>query len=438
MKRSKKLFAVLLALTLVFGLSVSAFAAPPQNDGLTTDEWIAGPIPVFDVTVASWQVQEVELRAVPTETGFDTPSGFLDEEDAEDVVWSFVGYSGSATIGTVAAVAAENYNAPIGSYASQVFVTIPHGHAEEEIEVKAELGSDYVHFVIDVRDNTFGRYLEGNALPPDPNNPVCSTYLVEEPDVADEITVTLIVTAGDEIWEGDGAFRVETPQVLSGSTNGLYTVTDLLYAVDGTNDLIFNDGNFTPTTNFLTSVEHDDIVWEYGQLAFDGWVFRVNDLFPVQLTSDGLGYEGTSILQTYLEDGDVIYFFYDFPSDFSPTSGNLAANYVRGAFDSFDSGTNTLTVNLQEHLTRIHPTSYIFNVYNYTPLVGVSASLYESDGTTLVGTDTSGAGGVLTFSGVTPGEYILKTTPVLYSGSVSFVHDVYFERTGAYSKITVL
>ncbi len=297
-----------------------------------------------------------------------------------------------------------------------------------------------------------GRYLEGDAIPPT-SSVDCSTYLVVEPASETSIDVTFVIEAGDaledyEISEGS-AFRLELPVSMS-KVSGLYTVTDLLDEVNGSNGLEFygaNNSAFTASTDYLDTVVYDDGIdeytWKAGSLGFDGWVFRVNDKFPVRVTSDLLGYEGTSILQTYLEDGDVVHFFYDLPSDLDSTSGSIAAKYVRGIYDS--SSTGSLTVQLQAHTTYIEPVSpFIYNVNNYIDMgSGVVARLYDSSGNPIGTSQTSGSNGKVTFTnaGIGSGTYILKTNSVLYEtndpGWDWLVNGVYFELTGAYSKIII-
>lgn len=284
-----------------------------------------------------------------------------------------------------------------------------------------------------------GEYLAGDAIPPDPDNPQCSTYTVMTPATETSINVTFVIEAGNVIFEDEGAFRVETPVTLS-NTSGLYTIYDLL------NSPALSAFDFTLEQNsvtlhwYLTAVTYSGSTWERGQLGFDGWAFRVNDLFPVKLLDGYIDtyYEGTAIDQTYLSEGDTIHLFYDFPSDYSPTSGNFAANYVRGIFRSLTS--DGLTVRLQSHMTYIDPITYQMSVWNYNVGVGagISADLYDKYGS-FIASGVTNLDGQVTFSGTfTSGEtYIVKSGSTYHSGFGPIDDGVYFDLTGAYSKILI-
>lgn len=299
-----------------------------------------------------------------------------------------------------------------------------------------------------------GQYLEGNAIPPNPSNPLSATYEVAQPEEAEEITVTLVVEAGDVVeWyevNPGSSFRYEHTFTLGdGSTLDTYTVTDLLYAANLAGPLSFYDilgTSLTPitsSTDYIAAIEYGGDTWEYGQWGLDGWVFRVNDQFPVKETDDELGYEGTSILQTYLKDGDVVHFFYDFPGIFTGSIGDVSANYVRGVYVN-DTG-SSLTVQLQGHKTFISQSTWIMSISNYIDLEdGIEAYLYEEDGTTPVGTaKISSSTGQVTFTGTfMPGEtYVLKTEAVLHEITdpswEDYASNAYFELTGAYSLIEI-
>jgi hypothetical protein len=158
-----------------------------------------------------------------------------------------------------------------------------------------------------------------------------------------------------------------------------------------------------------------------------------------EVTSDGLGYEGTGILQTPLADGDIVHFFFDFPSTLF--GDNYAANYVRGVFESYTS--SDLTVLLQGHTTFIQPPDpHIMDIYNYVNLDldpnEITARLYQADGVTFIAEGkVSGDEATFPGRGLVPGStYILKTTPTYheYDGDID---DAFFDLTGAYSEITI-
>jgi hypothetical protein len=295
-----------------------------------------------------------------------------------------------------------------------------------------------------------GEYLEGDAIPPT-TSPDCSTYLVGEP-TTDEISVTLVIEAGNA-FNSSGlpvlgtALRKELPVTLTG--NNAKTVTSVLVALNQTNGLTFyQSGNtqINSSSNYLGKVTMSgdySATWTAGTLfGFDGWVFRVNDKYPVQLTSDGLGYEGTSILQTPVYDGDVVHFFYDYPSDYPYEDVNIAANYVRAVHKSFNSTTHTLEVQLQGHRTYIDPSSYIMYVYNYVNLgSGLVANLYKEDGTLVQRRQPSSFDGVVTFTDnndlLSGGTYIVHTVPEYEYNEDWDIDATLFTLTGSYSVITL-
>lgn len=281
--------------------------------------------------------------------------------------------------------------------------------------------------------------LGGSAVPPTSDQD-CATYLATEPAPAESISVTLVIEAGDAIFQFGGAFREEFTETLTSATPERFTVTDLLDEIDNdpANGFTFystNGSSFTGSSDYLEAVDYDGYSWENGSLGFDGWVFRVNDRMPVEANGLG-GYWGTTILDTYIEDGDVIHFFYDFPSDLDDESGSLAAGYVRAV--QLPGG----TIQLQSHTTYIEPLyPYSMSVDNYSDLgSGITVGLYDADGDPVASESSDGSGRV-DFTGVDPGTYILKTDSVPYETDDPFwgeyVNGVYFTLTGAYDIIVI-
>jgi hypothetical protein len=197
----------------------------------------------------------------------------------------------------------------------------------------------------------------------------------------------------------------------------------------------------------LASVELNGIKWTDGAITeyylFNGWAVRINDKLPVhEVTIDEeTGYAGTNILETPLEDGDVVHFFYEFPSSFYNGGGSAAANYVRAVYDDF--GGNTLTVQLQGHKAPMQPIPpYIMSVNNYVNLgAGMIASLYDENGVLVQGGQPSDAYGVVTFTSnalIAGATYIVKTVPsYYYDDNWDWIDTAFFAQTGAYSKVNI-
>lgn len=300
-----------------------------------------------------------------------------------------------------------------------------------------------------------GDYLGGTAIPPT-SAPESSTYEVTQPADSSAITVTFVIEAGDAVKNyavtPNTAFREELDVDLTASPAGTFTVADLLYEVDNIrDDLDFNFivGSNPPSSVYLNAVSYgikpNQVTWTAGQWGLDGWVFRVNDKFPVQKTADGLGYEGTGVGQTYLNDGDIVHLFYDFPSEFYPGGGSVAADYVRGVYDSLTA--TGLKVQLQGHDTYIQPVSpYVMSVNNYVDLgAGVAADLYvyneSEEEWQLDKSATSDSDGFVEFDGAfASGQTYLLKTGATYNNNTgwgSMADGAYFILTGAYNKITI-
>lgn len=295
----------------------------------------------------------------------------------------------------------------------------------------------------------------GPVVPYDPKtNPDGATYVVDLPETAmRSVGVTLVIEAGNELWEEEGAFRVEIPYVQVQTIGGYATIRELLYTVDSDPDyasygLTFygKSGSslvpFTSTTNYLAAVEYDGVIWEAGQLAYDGWVFRVNDMFPLE-SLPGYGdpyYQGLTIEKPYIQDGDVVHFFYDFPAQFDPLSPDFAATNVRAVCADWDS--SSMTVQLQGHKTFIeeHPApdyAWMY-VYDYEDLGGgITAKLYDDTGENCLTTATSNSSGVVTFTyAIAPDtKYVVKTVSTYQLGYSIISDGTYFDLTGAYSII---
>lgn len=290
--------------------------------------------------------------------------------------------------------------------------------------------------------------LGGSAIPPT-SEVNCASYLVTEPAGATSVDVTLVIEAGDSFSLDDfdyipgSSFREEIPATLTSATAKTFTVADLLSDINGSHGLSFEilTDSATTHTSYLNTVTHNGVDWVPGQWGLDGWTFRVNDKFPVRAA--GAGYEGALLNQTYLSDGDVVHFFYDFPSDFDSETGSVAANHVRGVL--IDSSADSVTVQLQSHNTYIHPASFDMSVNNYSDLgSGIRAYLYDASGAQVGAAQYSDANGQVTFTGnsISAGSYVLKTDSVRFEFDpdgmwADYVGTSYFAYTGAYCTITV-
>jgi hypothetical protein len=293
----------------------------------------------------------------------------------------------------------------------------------------------------------------------------------EEPLPA-SINVTLVIEAGDQTVQYEDVvpntrFREVVQVSWDASSADDFTVAKMLIEANGDHGLNFNLPDPPTPANFsyLSSVTYgsppNDHTWASGQWGYDGWVFRVDDKFPVT-PLDGYEdtyYEGTAINQTYLKDGDIVHFFYDFPATFSAELDHIEADYVRADSEKvdYDSGSHTLTVPLQFHYSYIAPgddpkhSDDEMQVWNYNdledfdeyPIIGRLLDLggIAVPGVTMTFDIVSGSA-IFIGANITPGEtYIVETDNVLRPIDDEewhdFINDAYFYLTGAYSKITV-
>jgi len=294
---------------------------------------------------------------------------------------------------------------------------------------------------------TSSPYLFGDGLPDNTNPNEVSTYIVTEPVADASVDVMFIMEAGNEVWSGSGAFRVEFPFTVSGNGTDTLTVYDLLDQINTTSSSLSFTLGKDPTkphpTGYLSTVTHGGTTWDNGQLGFDGWVFRVNDLFPVKGVNvdNVIKYQGTLIDETYIEDGDVIHFFYDLPSDLDSSSGSIAAEYVRINPHTLNITGNSVTAQLQSHNTYIQPVSpYDMYVNKYVNLSGIDVEIYNANGV-LITTEETDSNGEVTFTSLTAGDYTIRTASSLrwnIPGNLGWLADgAYFEYTSAYKVITI-
>ncbi len=307
-----------------------------------------------------------------------------------------------------------------------------------------------------------GQILYGTGIPPTTafGTAYSSAYLVGNSGDTSG-TVTLVIEAGDAFsWDlfstvvGSAFLKYKTYSL--SNQNGI-TVLDLLNAAanDSSMGLTFSISN-----NYLYSVSRDGTDWHAGQSGeaaewfsggswgFDGWVFRVNDKFPVE--SYNGAYRGTDIATTYLHNGDIVHFFYDAPSNFD--DDNIpAANYVRGVYTNRNA--NGIYVQLESHDTFIDQLDYwklYVNKYEQSgagltaylcsvvtdPITGVTTCSCVDDAT------ADSTGKVQFDANIPGGDYLLITSSTLYeftpdSTFGDMCEDAYFEYTSAFCKINI-
>lgn len=296
--------------------------------------------------------------------------------------------------------------------------------------------------------------LGGSSIPPRSDG-TCSSYVNTLPTGTDTATVTFIFEAADELDEWEGGFHDEFTVTLGTADNVLETffLSQALAQIsaDTTNDYTFYcrptydspTGAFTSTSRDLTGVEHDGTLFQPGSLDLWGWVFRINDLTPVKYDNDANGYIGTTVDETYIQDGDVIHFYFDYPCT---TFGfEYTADYVRIVPSSVS--TTSVSVQLQSHkntfTTEIINNKQLFraNVNDYATFTkSTMVRMFNSAGTQVAYGSTNSNGQVTLTGTFAAGTYVLKTDNVWLSEDdddpLEF-YDCLLSQTSGYKTIVI-
>ena len=240
----------------------------------------------------------------------------------------------------------------------------------------------------------------------------CASYAVTTPAASDTATVTVIFEAPDEYWEEEGAFYEELSVTLGEADNTLetYKMSDLLTAIEDQ----YSDYEISIVGNGIASVTHDGTYYE-GDISTGDWAFRINDKLPVEAityTHDGItdnAYWGTDILNTYVKNGDVVHIFWDCIITYYGTE--YAADYVRIVPSVSGS---SVTAKVQTHRTVAEESNEMLEyVFDYTNLSGQTVKLFSaSNPNVLITSAETNSNGIVTFTGLAAGNYILRTDSV--------------------------
>ncbi|ACV62810.1 hypothetical protein Dtox_1974 [Desulfofarcimen acetoxidans DSM 771] len=176
----------------------------------------------------------------------------------------------------------------------------------------------------------------------------------------------------------------------AGETAQSFFVRDVLLAVQDMGNYTFNgtDGNpIDSGDSYFYSVTDENSIVTYGptsQYAWDGWVFRINNKFPLE--SAGLG---ASIATAYVTDGDVINIYHD-----DASSSTSCADFAKIASIT-DNDSNTLTVNVKASCQYYGPApTYTWNLTNFANYQGVTVKAYNESGTLVTSGTTDSSGNV--------------------------------------------
>ncbi len=176
----------------------------------------------------------------------------------------------------------------------------------------------------------------------------------------------------------------------------------------------------------------------------DGWMFKVNGKFPTS-TSSSTNAEGLDVSHTYIKDGDVIYFFTDYPWK---ENNVIKSAYFVSAFTSYNNDTHKLKITLKQNRDfyngPLATATWTIQMYNtYEPSIDLEAVVKDANNN-LVGTvDLVEGEGTLTCNLNSSTNYYVSVmddirsfqtiTGLNYSGnSISVNH---LQRTIAYDKV---
>lgn len=119
----------------------------------------------------------------------------------------------------------------------------------------------------------------------------------------------------------------------------------------------------------------------------DGWMFKVNGKFPTS-TSSSTNAQGLDVSHTYIQDGDVIYFFTDYP--WKDSNNVIHSAYFVSAFTEYDSEDHSLDITLKQnrdfYYGPLATATWTIQMYGlYKPTTNYQAEVRDASGT-LVGT----------------------------------------------------
>ena len=247
----------------------------------------------------------------------------------------------------------------------------------------------------------------------------------------DSITVKVVVQSKKYNSQDNGPLNIVRTVTLTGST--AYTVRDVMLQFNTNSATIYAcDNNDTLITSSSQRVEafkngskiYKYLFWEHvdgvpglepnERIPVDGWMFRVNGKSPVKnMTGYYGGPEGALVHETYVMDGDVIFFYYDMPFEINNVDYGtlfLAAD-TKYTAPIPPSTTGTLEVQLQStHDNHCNSQGQwvFYNFQDYAPGSTKTAYIYDSSFSSVgtVSLDSNGYGTLGTT--LSPGKYYVK------------------------------
>lgn len=211
------------------------------------------------------------------------------------------------------------------------------------------------------------------------------------------------------IVEGNSIYTEQT--VALAASSSAYTVRDVLLAAQ-TNDskLSFNaygGSAIGATDTYFASVTYDGTT-ESPSGSWDGWVFRVNDKFPLE----NAGW-GTTIATTYVAAGDEIHCYMD-----DTEYAHENTYYTKVSSVNYEEETLTVNVKASYQYYGSAP-DYAWTITNFASYSGVQVQIYNGD--TLVDSATTDSAGDAKFedlSLISNTTYTVKVLSATASGKL--------------------
>ncbi len=233
-----------------------------------------------------------------------------------------------------------------------------------------------------------------------------------------------------------------------------FTVADAMYAISSNtgSGIVARDSSgsaITAESKYIYSMTKDSKTYAPGlptpglTTAKDGWMFRVNGKLPIKANTSA-NPQGTDISETYLKDGDVVHFYWNYP--YQANGAVQSVNYLSANVTyTSNSGDLQITATKSSSYFDTPSNNYFWHIYDFATYTGLSGSsypvtVYDSSFNT-VKTGTMGSSGTVTLTGcnLTQGQvyYVaVGTTSYKNVAGTGSVADIILYQTSIFEKFT--
>ena len=206
--------------------------------------------------------------------------------------------------------------------------------------------------------------------------------------------------------------------------NQTFTVADVVRAYNNSQTAIkacdYNDNPIGPNENYIYSFRKGNKYYKpiftsnhgAGPIQCDGWMFRVNGQYPLSSNNLPAGPMGTAINTTYVSDGDVVFFYTNYP--WKENGVNMSTNYLEADI-SRNGALFTIDLKSSNDWFNDAP-SYFWNISTYADVVNlpsnITAYIIKPNGMLLGSVNINATTGIGTaaFVGAPTGTYYAMTT----------------------------